>query len=81
MTLFRRSEPQYHIGEMELDGLLKLLGERYAEARDAGDVAAVRYRGAYDAFAILRGGGRVEYPNEFVSIFDNLGEESLWHTG
>ena len=75
MTLFRRSEPTYHIGELELDGLLKVLGEAYRESRDNGEANALRYRGAYDALSILRGGARVEYPEGFMQLFDGLGDE------
>lgn len=73
MTLFYRREPTYCIGEMELDGLLNVLGEAYREARDNGEADALRYRGAYDALSILRGGARVEYPEGFMKLFDSLG--------
>ena len=72
MTLFYRRDPIYCIGELELDGLLKVLGSAYREARDNGEAAALRYRGAYDALSILRGGARVEYPEGFMKLFDNL---------
>lgn len=69
MSLVRKTEPQYHIDELELDGLIKLLRERADVAHDEGDANAEKFEGAYLAFLTVRRGS-FKYPRDFLAVFE-----------
>ena len=70
MALVRVYEPATRIGLLELDGLLSMLGERARELGEDGDADAYFYMGALYALSIIREQGRVEYPHEFMELFE-----------
>ena len=74
MALIRVYEPATRIGLLELDGLLSMLGERARELGEDGDADAYFYMGALYALSIIREQGRVEYPHEFMELFEKYVE-------
>lgn len=74
MALIRVYEPATRIGLLELDGLLSILGERARELGDDGDADAYFHLGALYALSIIRDHGRVEYPQEFMELFERYVE-------
>jgi hypothetical protein len=77
MTLLREYEPATRVGLFELDGLLSMLEGRARELGEDGDADAYFYLGAYYALSIIRRQERVEYPQEFLALFNQYMEGGL----
>ncbi len=75
MSLLREYEPATRVGLYELDGLLSMLEAKARELGGDGDADAYFYLGAYYALSIIRGHGRVEYPHEFMELFEQYMKE------
>ena len=75
MALIRVYEPATRIGLLELDGLLSLLRTRADEMYANGEAGIELFEGAYTALEIVRSSGRIEYPGEFVAMFENYLKE------
>ena len=77
MTLLREYEPATRVGLLELDGLLSILEARARELGEEGDADAYFYLGAYYALSIVRNQARIEYPQEFLQLFEQYMEGGL----
>ena len=72
MSLIKRSMPTVIIGGDELDGLLNIMDRRISEMLDAHEIGAEYMRGAYGALSILSRYNYIDYPQEFMTIFENI---------
>ena len=70
MTLFRSYPANVRIGTDELDGLLRILDARIDAMLADGEADAALYEGARIALSIIGRHERIEYPIDFLSLFE-----------
>ena len=70
MALFRSYPANVRIGVDELDGLLRVLDARIDAMRTDGEADVALYEGARIALSIIRRHERIEYPIDFLSLFE-----------
>jgi hypothetical protein len=74
MALFRSYPANVRLDYPEIDGLMRVLDERIADARESG-ADALCFEGARIAFHILRHFDRAEYPVDFMALFEKYMKE------
>lgn len=62
--------PTKRIGIEELDGAIKLFGDRYLDAAESGEADATAYGGASLVLELIRN-GKFEYPQDLLAVFEN----------
>ena len=72
MAVTKSYQPYSRVDHYELDGTLKLLGDKVSTMGEAGDVDALYYEGAQDALEIIRGYEFVDKPQDFVRLLGIL---------
>ena len=72
MAVTKFYQPYSRVDHYELDGTLKLLGDKVSTMGEAGDVDALYYEGAQDALEIIRGYEFVDKPQDFVRLLGIL---------
>lgn len=70
MTFIGDYRPTKRVGVEELDGCINLLTNKLEEIADTGETGGALYMGALLTMQLIRG-GRFEYPQEFMAVFDN----------
>lgn len=72
MAVTKFYQPYSRVDHYELDGTIKLLGDKVSTMGEAGEVDALYYEGAQDALEIIRGYEFVDKPKDFVRILEIL---------
>lgn len=72
MAVTKFYQPYSRVDHYELDGTIKLLGDKVSTMGEAGEVDALYYEGAQDALEIIRGYEFVDKPQDFVRLLGIL---------
>lgn len=72
MALVKRSRPTVILGCDELDGLIKLLEASHRPLAEDGEVDALYYEGALAAVSIFRYHEYVDFPADFMRLFEHM---------
>lgn len=72
MAVTKFYQPCSSVYHYELDGTLKLLGDKVDRLGEDGEVDALYYEGAQDALEIIRDYEFVDTPQDFVRLLDVL---------
>ena len=70
MTLLRQYRPSARITFDELDGLLKLADDAVAEHGENGEISTLYYVGMRETLNIIRYHEWVDFPEDFMLIFE-----------
>lgn len=70
MTLLYRDRPKIRLGVDEVNGLLHALDAAIEAKADNGELSTMYYVGAYTALEIVFEQEHIEYPDDFVRLFD-----------
>ena len=72
MAVTKFYQPYSRVDHYELDGTIKLLGDKVSTMGEAGEVDALYYEGAQDALEIIRGYEFVDKPQDFLRLLGIL---------
>lgn len=71
MALVRHYKPSVRMEYEEMDGLIRSISEALEEDEVDGELDRAAYIGALIALKIIRHHERVEYPHQFISLFNH----------
>ena len=72
MALLYTPRIDKRLGADEMYGLMNLLDDRVLELCESGDDRARYYTGAWVLLYILRKQDKIDYPRDFMALFDNF---------
>lgn len=70
MTLLYRDQPKIRLGIDEVDGLINVLAAEIDQRGEDGELSTLYYVGARAALEIIREQTHIEYPHDFLRLFD-----------